>query len=276
MADTSLTSLPLAQLQPNPFQPRDQINKEELKDLMTSIKTFGILEPLVVAHTPAGYQIIAGERRWRAAKELGMTDVPVVIKKTNPRGMLEMALVENVQRVDLSPLERAQAFRRLIRDHDFTNTTLSEKIGKSVAFISNTLKLLDLPDAVKDALVREIITEGHARAIAGLAREKDMIECYKIVLKENASVRRTEELARRIRESHVIPGMLRPLRQQVSDETLQKWQDKMKPHFHTKSKLDLIRSHRQTKVTFVFKGSPEETQEDMERIIDLVINAKVE
>jgi len=134
------TSLPLNQLQPNPLQPRGKMSKEELEELVTSVKTYGILEPIVVAHTPAGYQIIAGERRWRAAKLAGLKEVPVIVKVTTPRGMLEMAVIENVQRVDLSPIERAQAFQQLLRDFKFSHQQIADKIGKSIAYISNSLR----------------------------------------------------------------------------------------------------------------------------------------
>src|SRR4030043_1498016 len=119
------------QLQPNPLQPRGSITPESLQDLVDSIKEHGILEPIVVAHTPAGYQIIAGERRWRAAKLAGLEMVPVIIKETSPKGMLEMALVENVQRTDLNPIERARAFERLMAEFGLSSSEVAIRIGKS-------------------------------------------------------------------------------------------------------------------------------------------------
>lgn len=135
------------ELQANPLQPRGAITPESLVDLVDSIKEHGILEPLVVAKTPAGYQIIAGERRWRAAKLAGLTHVPAVIRETSPKGMLEMALVENVQRVDLNPLDRAKGFERLQSEFALSTTDIASRIGKSVAYVSNSLRLLTLPDA---------------------------------------------------------------------------------------------------------------------------------
>src|SRR3990172_8403213 len=125
------------QLQTNPFQPREKVKKGELDELSQSIKAHGVLEPLVVAETPAGYQIIAGERRWQAAQLAGLKEVPVYVKKTTPQGMLEMALVENVQRVNLNPIERAQAFVRLTRDFRVSTSKLAERIGKSAPYVSN-------------------------------------------------------------------------------------------------------------------------------------------
>ncbi len=187
-------------LQPNPLQVRSLIKSESLVDLVESIKEHGILEPLVVAKTPAGYQIIAGERRWRAAKIVGLPTVPVVVKETSTQGMLEMALVENVQREELNPIERAQGLQRLIDEFSLSVTEIAKRIGKSPAYVSNTIRLLALPDAIKDGLISKDITEGHARAIAGLTDMKMMVEVYKIVLAEGASVRRTEELVRKIKE----------------------------------------------------------------------------
>jgi len=183
-------------------------------------------------------------------------------------------LVENIQRVDLSPIERALGFRRLIRDHQFTAKSLAEKIGKSQAFISNSLKLLDLPDAIKDGLVGGQITEGHARALMGISDEKVMVDCYKIILKEAASVRRAEELARRFRDSSdMAKGELKHA-EQVPEHLIRAWSDQVQQQFHTKSRLDFSRSLRQTRVTIILKGSPEETQEDLEKMMKLVTSTK--
>ena len=126
-------------LQPNPLQPRGMIVSDTLNELVESIRIHGILEPLVVAKTPAGYQIIAGERRWKAAKTVGLKAVPVIIKETTPRGMLEMALVENVQREDLNPLDRAQAYKRLLEEFNLATSEIAIRVSKSASYISNTL-----------------------------------------------------------------------------------------------------------------------------------------
>ena len=155
-----LTELEPAQLQSNPLQPRGVILQDSLTDLVESIREQGILEPIVVAKTPAGFQIIAGERRWRAAKILGLPKVPVVIRETTPQGMLEMSIVENVQREDLNPIERALSYRRLIDEFGLGTNEVAKRIGKSAPTVSNTIRLLSLPDAIKDALVAGVITEG--------------------------------------------------------------------------------------------------------------------
>ncbi len=200
MPDTQqVLHLDIDLIQPNPLQPRGLIAPEALADLVSSIKEHGIIEPLVVAKTPAGYQIIAGERRWRAARLAGLPTVPIVVKETTAKGMLELAIVENVQREDLNPVERAQAFQRLVEEFGLTVTEMAKRIGKSESYVSNTMRLLGLPDAIKDGLVSGAISEGHARAIAGLTDVKLMVEAYKTILSENASVRRAEDLARRLK-----------------------------------------------------------------------------
>lgn len=268
----NVQKLAINYLQPNPFQPRDKVKKEDVAELVESIKIHGVLEPLVVAETPAGYQIIAGERRWRAAQLAGLSEVPVYIKKTSPQGMLEMAIVENVQRYDLNPLERAQSFQRLQREFSMHTNDVAKRIGKSPAYVSNSLKLLTLPDAISDGLLSGQISEGHARALAGISSQEAMINCYKMVLKENASVRRTEELARRFKNNEFDlnkkdQGRGRPLNQ--DEQQVAVWENKLQNFFKNKSTLKVIRSRKQTKVTIIFDGSPDKTQEDLQKLMKL-------
>jgi ParB family chromosome partitioning protein len=264
-----LTELDIDMVQPNPLQPRGTILPTAVADLMDSIKEHGILEPLVIAHTPAGYQIIAGERRWRASKLLGLKKVPVVIKETTPKGMLEMAIVENVQRTDLNPIERGKAFSRLMNEFGLTNADIAKRVSKSPAYVSNTLKLLDLPDALKDGLIGGLITEGHARALSGIEDMRVMIEAYKLVLKEGASVRRAEEIARRLKkEFGQKPSPLGGPKLMVSDEIVN-MQKKLATAFGDKSSVKLTRSRRETKVIIRLKGAPEETDELLHRIMSL-------
>lgn len=195
-----VTQIPTNQLEPNPLQPRGIISPDSVSELVESIKEHGILEPLIVAKTPAGYQIIAGERRWRAARILKLEYVPAIVKETNPQQMLEMAIVENVQRKDLNPIERAKAFLRLKDEFQFDNHQIAKKVSKSVPYVINCLKLLTLPDALKDGLLSGLISEGHARALSSIGDTRLTIEAYKVVLKEKASVRRAEDIARRMKK----------------------------------------------------------------------------
>lgn len=264
------------QLQPNPLQPRGAITPESLVDLVDSIREHGILEPLVVAKTPAGYQIVAGERRWRASKLAGLTHVPVIIRETSPKGMLEMALVENVQRVDLNALDRAKGFERLMNEFGLTTSEIAVRIGKSVAYVSNSLRLLSLPDALKDGLLSGLITEGHARALAAIDDPGLMIEAYKIVLRESGSVRRAEELARRMKvksQQEAKRGEQPHIR--IVSEEIDRMQSDMQKAFVSSNEsngvskkiaVKLIRSQRETRVLFVFKGGLDETEEKLQKV----------
>lgn len=252
-------------LQPNPLQARGLITPESLSELVESIKTHGILEPIVVAHTPAGYQIIAGERRWRAAKIAGLKKIPVIIKETTPRGMLEMAIVENVQREDLNPIERAQAYRRLIEEFGLSTQEIAERISKSPAYVSNSIRLLSLPDALKDALVSGATTEGHMRAVAGLEDPKLMVEAYKEIMKHELSVRKAEDLVRRMKAKL---GFIKkaPDRERIVSEEL----DAMEAELVEKlgGRVKISRSQRETRIVIVLKGSLEATEKTFKKIYE--------
>lgn len=278
--DQQVAQIPVDELQANPLQPRGVITPESLVDLIDSIKEHGILEPLVVAKTPAGYQIIAGERRWRAAKHAGMTHVPAVIKETSPRGMLELALVENVQRVDLNALDRAKGFQRLIEEFGLTNADIAQRVGKSTAYVSNTLRLLRLPDALKDGLLSGLITEGHARALAAVEDTNLMIEAYKIVLRESGSVRRAEDLARRMKVKSGQPPAptLPPSHPVIFSEKIDQIQTDIQNALQSlnktskKTSVKLIRSRRETRILIAIKGGLEETDERLQLVRKAIVS----
>ncbi len=261
--------IPISHLQPNPHQPRaEKLDPFVLQELMVSIQQHGILEPLVVAKTPVGYQIIAGERRWMAAKKAGLTTVPCVIKEANQKGMLEMAIVENEQRVDLNPLDRAKAFSKLMKEHNLSASEIATRMGKSESYVSNTLKLLTLPDALKDGLLSGMIQEGHARALLAIPDERAMIEAYKTLMKEDGSVRRAEDLARRAKQQlgHFEFRGNKPV---ILSKQVDEWQMKLQTAFGENSKVELNRSRMQTRIVIVLKGNSEETQPQLNRILRL-------
>jgi len=190
--------VPLASITPNPHQPRMQIRDQDLVELATSIEEHGIIQPLVVTRAPNGYQLIAGERRWRAARLAGLSTVPVIVKDTAPSEMLELALVENLQRADLNPLEEAMAYRQLTDEFGLTQAQVARRVGKSRMAISNTLRLLKAARPVQEALLAGRISEGHARALLGLERAEAQEAMLKTVLRQELNVRQTEELVRRL------------------------------------------------------------------------------
>lgn len=262
-------------LQPNPLQPRGLITPESLAELAESIRTHGILEPLVIAKTPAGFQIIAGERRWRAARLIGLVKVPVIIKETSPRGMLEMAIVENVQRQDLNPLERAQAYKRLMDEFGLTNGDISQRVGKSPSYISNTIRLLTLPDALKDAVMSGATTEGHVRALAALEDPHLIIDAYKEVLRKNLSVRGTEELVRRMRSREGVQqrkGPLAPNQHIISEEVdqIQQGLARALAIADKPAHVKYVLTGNQARLEIKIDGSPDLTNMAVEKIYQAI------
>lgn len=264
-----IIDLDVDSLQANPLQPRGIITPESLVDLVDSLREHGVLEPLVVAKTPAGYQIIAGERRWRASKLAGLKTVPVIIKETTPQGMLEMAIVENVQRTDLNAIDRAKAFERLISEFGLSNSEIAQRIGKSPSYVSNSLRLLTLPDALKDGLLTGLISEGHARALAAIDDNRLIVEAYKIILRESGSVRRAEELARKMRvQAGNKPSGKTPKAPHEMSEDIDRLRDEIQEALGEKPTniVRLSRSRAETRLTIVLKGTLQETEERLQKI----------
>ena len=180
---------------PNPYQPRTGLDPEALAALADSIRVHGVIQPLVVTRgpEPGRYVLIAGERRWRAARQAGLAAVPVVVKEAAPRAMLELALVENVARADLSPLEEATAYRQLIDEFGLTQAQVAERVGRSRVSVTNTLRLLAAPEPIQAALNAGEISEGHARALLGLPTAADQLAALELITSRGLTVRQTEE-----------------------------------------------------------------------------------
>jgi ParB family chromosome partitioning protein len=209
---SGLRDVPVGAIRPNPRQPRSHFDEQELRELADSIREHGVLQPVLVSQQPDGtFELITGERRWRAVKLAGMPSLPAIIKEVTPRSSLELALVENIQRRDLNPLEEAHAFRQLLDEHGLTQQQLGQRVGKSRVAITNTLRLLHLPEPVRDALASGEITEGHARAILMASGESARLRLLERVLADHLSVRDTEALARELNASRARPpGEARP------------------------------------------------------------------
>jgi ParB family chromosome partitioning protein len=188
--------LPVSAIRPNSRQPRNSFPEAGIRELAASIREVGILQPLVVRSTPGGFELIAGERRLRAAREAGLERVPVLIRQAGENESMELALVENLQRENLSPLETAAAYQALMDGFGLSKERLARRLGKSRAAVTNTLRLVHLPENIQALLSEGRISEGHARALLGLANEEQMTELARKVADEKLSVRRTEELVR--------------------------------------------------------------------------------
>ncbi|MGC9348568.1 MAG: ParB/RepB/Spo0J family partition protein [Anaerolineae bacterium] len=197
-----LKQVPIGEIVPNPHQPRTSLTETSLAELAGSIREHGVIQPLIVTRRAEGdFQLIAGERRWRAAKMAGLTQVPVIVKEAAPQEMLELALVENVQRADLNPLEEALAYQHLVEDFGLSQSEVARRVGKSRPAVNNVMRLLGASKAVQQALLDEKITEGHGRALLGLDTSETQDMALNVVLENELTVRETEALVRHVRES---------------------------------------------------------------------------
>jgi len=197
---SGVTQIPTDKISPNPRQPRANFDPDELTDLAGSIREHGILQPLIVTkgEKPEQYTLITGERRLLAAREAGLKTVPAILREVSDQELVELALVENLQRADLSPLEAAEAYRQLAEDFNLSHEEIAARVGKSRVTITNTLRLLNLPPAVQKALVEGQISEGHARALLALPTPQSQSAALQTVIKRDLNVRQTEELVRRL------------------------------------------------------------------------------
>lgn len=194
-----LLTVAIDAISPNPHQPRSRMDEAALDELAASIEEHGLIQPLIVHDDGDGrYVLIAGERRWRAAQRAGLEQAPVVVKEASPQDMLELALIENIQRADLNPLEEAAAYRQLIEEFGLTQAQVAKRVGKSRPAVANTVRLLELPDRVQEAVVNGEISGGHARALLGLPTEEMRVNTMRTVIRKGYSVRQTEALVRKL------------------------------------------------------------------------------
>ena len=198
-----VTVLKITQVEPNRGQPRKVFNEDKLHELSDSIKQYGIVEPLIVVKKSDYYEIVAGERRWRAAKIAGLTEVPVVIKDYTKQQIIEIALIENIQREDLNPIEEAKAYQQLIEEYNLKQDEVAERVSKSRTTITNSIRLLKLNEMVQDMLIEECISSGHARALLGLNDTSMQYELATRIFDEKLSVRETEKLIKQMNNNNL-------------------------------------------------------------------------
>lgn len=205
----SLREIPVEEVAPNPFQPRRQFSEENLQELADSIKVHGVLEPIVVRPVegpgPVRYQLVVGERRWRAARLAGLATLPAVVRSVGDREMVQMALVENLQREDLNPLEEAEAYRRLMEEFGLSQEDVAKAVGRKRPTVANTLRLLELEAEIQARLRSGQLSAGHGKALLGLPPGRARVELARRVAEESLSVRETEELVRQMAEAALLP-----------------------------------------------------------------------
>lgn len=227
--------LKINDVEPNKNQPRRTFNEDSLIELSESIKQHGIVQPLVVAKQKDYYEIIAGERRWRAAKIAGLKEVPVIIKDYSPQEIMEVALIENIQREDLNPIEEAKAYKNLIDEYNLKQDQVAEKVSKSRTAVTNALRLLKLDERVQEMLINENISSGHARALLGLDDAEKQYNIATQIFDEKLSVRETEKLVKQINRPEQPP---KPKKELKNDFVYRDIEEKLKEKIGTKVKIN--------------------------------------
>lgn len=251
------TILKINEIEPNKNQPRKNFNEDSLLELSESIKQHGIVQPLVVAKKKDYYEIIAGERRWRAAKIAELKEVPVVIKDYTPQEIMEVALIENIQREDLNPVEEARAYQGLIKEYNLKQDEVAEKVSKSRTAITNSLRLLKLDDRVLDMLVDEHISSGHARALLSLEDKEIQYKTALTIFDNKLSVRETEKMVKKINN----PAEKKPKKELKNDFVYRDLEEQLKQKLGTKVVINR-KTEQKGKIEIEYY-----TPEDLEKIL---------
>lgn len=269
-ADSGFRSLPVERIRVNPYQPRRDFPPEQLDELTGSIRENGLLQPLVVRTTrdsdgAMGWELVAGERRWRAVRRLGWTEVPALVKELDDRAMLLLAIVENVQRSELSPLEEAAGYRQLTEEFGFTQAEVAEQVGRQRSTVANALRLLQLPASVQRLLEEGRLSAGHARALLGLTKERQMAELAREIAQAGLSVR---EVERRVRRAVAADGESVPAQRSRGreDAHLRHLERELQRAFGTQVRIRVAAGER-GKVEVPFLNA-----EDFERIVELLLS----
>lgn len=262
--------LKISEIEPNSLQPRKDFNEDALAELADSIKKFGIIEPIVVSKKGRSYVIIAGERRWRAARLAGLKEVPVIVREYSDRERMEVALIENIQREDLNPVEEAMAYQSLIEEYNLKQDELAERVSKGRSTITNSLRILKLSDKVKQMLIDDMITTGHARCLLAIEDENVQYETALSVFDEGLSVRETEQLVKGV--NNILSGKEIDDKGQVvtkkkDDEAMQAVLDQLAENLKNTlgSKVSIKAKGKKGKIEIEYVSS-----DDLERIIHII------
>jgi ParB family chromosome partitioning protein len=268
----ALHSLPIDEIRPNPFQPRKEFRPEELEELESSLRTNGLLQAVTVrrAADGNGYELIAGERRLRAATRIGWTRIPAVLKEIDDRALLTLALVENLQRTDLNPIEEGEGYQRLVADFSLTQQEVAEIVGKDRSTVANMLRLLNLPQQIRSMVRDGHLTIGHARALLAIPNEREMLELAREIVAKGLTVRDVEQRARGI----TPPSPARTSKQKSVEKAsglnaeLKRLQDELRRHLQTDVTIT-VDDHERGKIEIAFYSS-----DDLERVLDLVLASR--
>lgn len=255
-----ILEIPLDEISSNPYQPRFSFKEESLNELAESIKTHGVLEPIILRRITVGYELIAGERRLRAAEIAGLNSIPSVVRLLNEKQAAEIALVENIQREDLNVLEEAQAYRRLLLEFSYTQEELAQKVGKSRSHVANTIRLLNLPAEIQEDLVQEELSMGHARALLSLSTARQLF--YSQLVKERRlSVRQLEQMVKSLDQPKKRD---KDKKSKAKSSHVRFWESKLKSSLQTKAKIVNKSKGGHIEISFF-------DEEDLARIMELLI-----
>ncbi|HEY8422160.1 MAG TPA: ParB/RepB/Spo0J family partition protein [Thermoclostridium sp.] len=260
--ESGIVELKINDIEPNKEQPRKNFNQEKLQALAESIRQHGVVQPIIVKKKGTGYTIIAGERRWRAAKIAGLKTIPAIIKDLSSRETMEIALIENLQREDLNPIEEAEAYQKLMEEHGLTQEELSKLVGKSRAAIANSVRLLSLSEKIKDMLINELLTPGHARTLITIEDAERQLELAEEIVEKNLSVRQTEKM---VNEQKNIRNISKKGQKLNKDANILDIEEKLKSIFGTK--VDLRHNKNKGKIIIEYYSNDE-----FNRIIELISN----
>jgi ParB family chromosome partitioning protein len=247
------------QIKPNRNQPRKNFNQDKLDTLAESIKNHGVLQPIVVRTIEEGYEIIAGERRWKACRQAGLKEIPCIIKDIDEKGRMEIALIENLQREDLNPIEEALAYKTLIEAYKLTQEQISSSIGKSRPYIANIVRLLNLTEEVRDMVIKNLLSNGHARALLRIEDPKTQKQIGEKIIENNLSVRETEGLVAKIIENKEE----KQKRNKEKDHTLIFIEDTLKTRLGTK--VNIVKGKKKGKIEIEYYSD-----EELERLVELL------
>ena len=249
---------PIEAIQPNPYQPRQSFGDLDFKELVDSVREKGIITPLLVSKTEGGYRLIAGERRWRAAQKAGLPKVPVVVRESTPLESLELALIENIHRKDLNPIEEAQAYSKCLEEGRVTQEALAKKLGRERSTITNMLRLLKLPQPIQQDLIDGRMSMGHARVLAGVVSKDGQMALRDVILKRGLSVRQVEELAKRQEKASKSSQKSREM-----DDYIQSLAENLKRALGTKVEIRKKGKHGRIVIHFY-------SDEELDRLLELL------
>lgn len=260
ISEDSILNIDINKILPNKNQPRLDFNEESLKELGKSIEIYGIIQPILVQKIKEGYEIIAGERRFKAAKIAGLKEVPAIIKKVGPEESAKIALIENIQRKDLNPIEEAEAYRKLIKEFNLTQEELAAQIGKSRSYISNSMRLLNLDNRVIEKISEGKLSQGHGKVLLSIKDKNIQKETAEKILKENLNVRDTEAMAKDKKANKDLE-----LEESLNSSYIKSIEEKLMRTLGTK--VNLIKGNKKGKIEIEYYND-----EDLQRIIENLIN----